>query len=288
MYFVSRKIDVTFIGPETVKLTNHRTTARIRTSGDPAIGTCELQIWGMSQSYMNQLTTFAKAFMTPNYNYQVRIEAGDEVNGMNVVFFGTIQQAWADYDAMPNVPFHVLAFSAPPVTSDPSGQNWNSYEGPTDVPQMLSNLAGKMGMQFENAGVNVKLTNPYHFGSWLRQAQTIRQAADINMVFENGVMAIWPLGKTRGDASGVISKDTGMRTSPKFSDYGVVVTCEFRKPYKYGTAVTIKSQVTQANGQWEIKQLDYDLASLVPRGNWFTTIYGIKLGTSVPFVPSIA
>ena len=285
MVFVQRAINVTFIGQDNVKLTGHRVTARIVSVGDPNIGSAQLQIWGMTLDRMNKLSTYGRAWMTPNYNYQIVVDAGDDVNGMNTVFTGTIQQAWADYNSMPDVPFHVLAFAAPTVQTDPNGQNWNSYSGPTDVGQMLGTLAGKMGMQFENTGVNLKLVNPYHFGSPYRQAQLIREAADVNMVTENGILAIWPRDKSRQGAGPVISESTGMVADPSFTDYGVIVKQEFSTPVKYGVDMTIQSQVTPANGTWSIKQVDYDLAANMPNGHWFVTLWGSKPDQIVPFVP---
>lgn len=283
MLFEHRKINVTFVGNETIKLTDHRVTARIASIGDPNIGSAQLQIFGMTLEKMNKLSTYGRAFMTPNYNYQIIIEAGDRVNGMNRVFFGFIQQAWGDYQDMPNVPFHVLAYAGPSVQVDQGGQNWNSYEGPTDVAQMMENLAGKMGFQFENGGVNLKLMSPYHYGSPLRQAQLIREAADINMVLENGVLAIWPRNKPRSGEGPYISKETGMVAEPSFTDYGVMVRTEFTKPVKYGTNMTIKSIIEPANGPWSIKQVDYDLAAEMPNGPWFVTLQGSKPDQLVPF-----
>lgn len=285
MYFVKRKIVVVFTGPSSVTLTDHRVTARITSVGDPNIGSAQLQIFGMTLDKMNQLSTFGRAFMTPNYNYQVTIIAGDEVNGMNKVFQGTIQQAWGDYQDMPNVPFHVLAFAAPTVQTDVGGQNYNSYEGPTDVTKMFSNLAGKMGFQFEDGGLKAKLNSPYHFGSPFRQAQLIKEAADCNLVYENGVMAVWPRDKARSGDNLQISKETGMVTEPSFTDYGVLVRAEFTKPVKYGTNMEIKSIITPANGLWSIKQIDYDLAAEFPNGPWFVTPWGAKPDQVVPYVP---
>ena len=276
MLFVRRSIDVTFIGKETVKLTDHRVTVRIATNGDPNIGSAQLQIYGLTTDRINQLATFAQAFMTPDYNYKIQVDAGDEVNGMNMVFFGNITQAWADFQGMPDIPFHVLAYATPTVQASPSGQNWNSYSGPTDVAKMLQPLAGMMGLSLENSGVNVKLTNPYHFGSPFRQAQLIREAADINMVFENKIMAIWPRNKPRDGQGPLISEQTGMVADPSFTDYGVIVRQEFSTPVKYGVNMTIKSQIEKANGPWSIKQIDYNLAANMPNGPWFVTLSGSK------------
>lgn len=288
MTFVRRYINITFVGPQTVKVTNHRTTARIRISGDPAYGIAEVGIYGMSMDVMNQLATFGQP-IHPQYNYQLLIEAGDEVNGMSQVFKGQIQQAWADFQSMPDVPFHVMAYSSgvPGVMRNTTsgGNDFNSYSGSTDCATMLQTLAGQMGCTFENGGVNVKLDSPYHFGSPMRQAQLIREAADLMMVVENGVLAAWPQNQARPGQGPTISKTTGMIAEPSFTEYGVLVKVEFTTYVKYGINMTIQSIITPANGQWSIVQMDYDLASLVPNGHWFATLYGTRPNVNIPYVP---
>lgn len=235
---------------------------------------------------MNQLSTFGQP-IHPQYNYKLIVEAGDEINGMSQVFSGTIQQAWADYQAMPDVPFHVLAYASgvQAVMRDEGGKDWNSYGGPTDVGQMMQTLAGKMGLQFENGGVNVKLNSPYHFGSPMRQAQLIREAADIMMVVENDTLAIWPQNQARPGDGPLVSKDTGMVAYPSFTEYGVLVKVEFRRGIKYGVNMTVQSDITPANGEWAIRQIDYDLQSLTPKGHWFVDLYGARPNVNVPYVP---
>jgi len=276
VYFVRRYINVTFSGSgkPTVKLTNHRVSARINVGGAPGMGEAQVSIYGMKLELMNQLATFGAA-IHPTYDFKIVVDAGDEINGMNTVFEGSISQAWGEFQSAPEVPFHVLAQAQLTGAVQRTGQDYNSYDGPTDVGQMMSKLAQTMGLKFENGGVNVKLESPYHYGSPLVQANLIREAANISMVVENGVLAIWPIDKPRpGAAADVnyISPQTGMVSYPTFTDYGVMVKTEFRKPIKYGTEVTIQSDLKPACGKWSVRLQDYDLQSLVPNGHWFLSL----------------
>lgn len=275
VYFTRRYINATFIGPRTVKLTKHRISARINVGGAPGIGKAQVSIYGMSLSEMNDLSTFGKA-IHPQYDYRLIIDAGDEINGMNTVFEGAITQAWGDFQSAPEVPFQVVSQAGISQAVQRTGdQDFSSYEGSTDVGTMMESLAKTMGLKCENGGVNCKLESPYHYGSPWIQAKQIAEAANISMVIENGVLAIWPIDKPRpGAAADVnyISPQTGMVSYPTFTDYGVMVKTEFRKPIKYGTEITVQSDLQRACGKWSVRLQDYDLQSLVPNGHWFLSL----------------
>lgn len=276
VYFVRRYINVTFVGPKTIKLTNHRTSARITVGGGAGLGAAQVAIYGMKLDLMNYLATFARV-IHPQYNWRIFIEAGDEINGMNQVFEGAITQAWGDFQSQPEVPFQVVSQAGISQAVMRTGtQDYSSYEGPTDVPTMLAKLAKTMGLRFENGGVNAKLPTSYYYGSPLVQAKQIVNDANISMVIENGTLAIWPIDKPRpGAAAGdvnYISPQTGMVSYPTFTAYGLMVKTEFRKPIKYGTEVTIQSDLKPACGKWSVRLQDYDLQSLTPNGHWFLSL----------------
>lgn len=291
MIYTRRYIDVTFDGTGstpslgTMKLTKHRVTASISIVGQPGMGSAQVSIYGMTLDKMNQLATFGQPIQ-PQRKITMIVEAGDDVNGMSRVFEGGVQQAWADFQAMPDVPFHVFAYSdgiPAQQRSEGGSQDYNGYSGATDVPKMVEKIAGICGLQFENGGVDCKLMNPYHFGSPLRQLHAIREAADIMSVIELGTLAIWPINQARPGGNLVISKDTGMVSEPSFTEYGVLVKTEFTRYAKYGTEFKIQSIITPANGPWSIAKADYDLQSLVPKGHWFVTLFGTKPNQMTPY-----
>jgi hypothetical protein len=293
MTYARRFIDVTFSGGSAGTITFNargkyalRTSARILHAGGFNYGTLELMIRGLSLQHISQLSTYGRRFL-PDPSYMVQVDAGDDINGMSTVFIGSVRQAWGDMRSMPDCPFHVLAT----MNIGASGGQGNasskpikpsSYAGPTDVAMMIQRIASQVGLSFENNNVNVKLADPYHWGSPWKQMKEIMDAAGIEGAIDNGVMKIWP--KSGNSSSGgdlFISPQTGMRDYPSFTEYGVQVRYEFHKAIPYGSLMTIQSDIKPANGTWKIIRIDYDLQSNTPKGNWFAVLDGTQLGAPV-------
>jgi len=282
MSYARRFIDVTFVGPATVKFNARgkfalRTSARIMKAGGYNLGALSLELRGLSLQHINQLSTYGTRFH-PNYNYTVIVDAGDDINGMSTVFIGGIQQAWADMKAMPDCPFHVIAVSggsAAVMRAPPS-----SYQGPTDATTILKDLAGKAGLSFEDNGVSKKIADPYFWGSPWKQMKEVIDAADIEGVIDNQTLAVWPKQGSR-PGNLFISPQTGMRDYPSFTEYGVQVRTEFRRAIDYGSTMTIQSDIKPACGDWRIIRIDYDLQSNTPHGSWYAILDGAKMGSPV-------
>lgn len=288
--YARRFIDVTFTGAGgTVKFNGRgkyalRTSAKIMHAGGFNYGALNLEIRGLSLAHICQLSTYGTRFH-PNYNYMVKVEAGDDKNGMSTVFVGGIQQAWGDMKAMPDCPFHVLAIMSvgPDGTGNASTKpiDPSSYQGSTDVVQMLQKIAKDAGLGFENNGVQAKLADPYHWGSPWKQAKEIIDAAGIRGVIDNGVLAIWPKDGARSGEALNVSPQTGMRDYPSFTEYGVQVRTEFRRAIKYGSNMNITSDIKPACGTWRIIRIDYDLQANTPGGSWFAILDGARVGAPV-------
>jgi hypothetical protein len=142
---------------------------------------------------------------------------------------------------------------------------------------MLSNLAKLAGLNFENNGVNVKLSNPYFAGSARTQILQICEAANIGHIIDNNTLAIWPAGQPRGGATAMISKDTILVGYPGFNSQGVVVKCLWDPSIVPMGKIQVQSDITPANGPWTIYAMDYDMASMMPGGPWFVTLSASKM-----------
>jgi hypothetical protein len=278
MTFTRRFIDVTLSGAQYGTITFNsrgkyalRTHARILRAGGYNLSECQLEIRGLSLQHILQLSTYGK-LIHPNSTSTVKVDAGDDINGMSTVFTGNVQQAWADMKAMPDCPFHILATAggdAAVMKTDPT-----SFSGPTDAATMLQQLAGKANLGFRNFGLNAKIADPYHWGSPWKQMKEIIDAANGDGIIEHDMLHVWPQG---GNADGnlVISPGTGLRDYPSFTQYGVQVRYEFHKEIQYRSTMTIEgSQIGPANGQWTIIRIDYDLQSNTPHGQWFAILDG--------------
>lgn len=283
MSFVERRITLSFAGPQTLTFENLRVHARVRMGGSPGMGAAEVAIYGMSLSHINQLSTFGRAIHI-YYDYQLTIMAGDEVNGMSTIFTGAVTQAWGDFQSAPDVPFHVVAMSGIIPQVQAKSQAWNSYAGTADVATMMKKLAGEMGYGFQNNGVTAKLENPYHFGSPRVQAKQIAEAARIGWTIENNILVIWPASGNTGDSGLVVSPQTVLVSYPTFTEYGVLVKTRFKRPVKYGTKITVESDLTPACGSWIVALQDYDLQARTPNGHWFLSLGCTKDGSPIPFI----
>lgn len=288
MTYARRYIDVTFSGPQTVTFNARgkyalRTAARIQFAGGVSLGaTASIELRGLSLDHINQLSTYGTR-IHPNYNYAITVSAGDDVNGMSTVFSGTIQQAWADMKAMPDCPFHVVALGGGNATT--MKQQPSSFEGPTQVPTILKPLAQAAGLSFENAGVQSVINDPYFWGSPLKQMREVIQAAGIDGVIQDKVLAVWPSNGSRQGDSLLVSPQTGLRDYPSFTEYGVQVRTEFRRALTYGGMMTIQSDIKNACGQWRILRIDYDLQANTPGGSWYAILDGTPLGAPGSMLP---
>lgn len=282
-----RRIDVTFqLGPttsasdptvttnptfaeggNTVTLQNHRASATIKQAGAASMAEAQVRIYGMTPSLMNQLSTLGRVRLAQARN-TISVSAGNDEDGMAVVFQGTITTAWADFKSAPEVPFHVLAQSgmAAALTIVPAA----SFTGAADVATLMSGFATQMGFAFENNGVTARLASPYFPGALLRQAQSCAQAAGIDMVIENNVLAIMPRGVARGGQIPLLSPSTGMVGYPSFTGNGIGVQCEYNPNVTFHGLIQVESDLPPANGRWRIINLLHDISAETPGGPWFS------------------
>ncbi len=150
--FVQLAIDVTFTlssgtfsesGTNTLTLSGLRVSADITKTGGAAYNTASIKLRGMTQSTMNELSNFGKLIDTSVRN-SVAVYAGIQGQPLGLAFAGSASQAWADYTAMPDVPFVVTGQAGLTALIQPISPS--SYPGSTDVVVILASLAAKMGM----------------------------------------------------------------------------------------------------------------------------------------------
>jgi hypothetical protein len=267
-----------------VTLSGLRTSAKITKAGGVQLSALDLRIYGMTLSLMNQVTTFRLGAPGISSSLKAVTVAAGDADGGSTVFIGNIQDAYADFTNAPDVAFYVSAFGGlvESATTVPS----SAFRGSVDVAQILKRLADNVGLGFENSGVDVKLNNPYHTGSTRDQARQIAKAAGINMIIDDGVMAIWPFGAARDRPVVEVSPSTGLRGYPAYDPGGVVVQTEFNPNIHHGATINIKnasdenggSVLPAAEGEFVVMRLDHDLESMTPHGQWTTTILAQRKG----------
>ena len=280
MSFTRKKINVTFklqngtfveTSSDTAKVTGLRVSFRMAQAGGITRDTIGLQIFGLTQSIMNQLATYG---MPPNeqFNNHVTVEAGDDVSGMSLVFSGSIFQADADYSGAPDVAFNVVAFALQfeaVASVAPS-----SYAGKASVATIMGNLAAQLNIKLENSGVTSSLTNPYFSGSLWDQVTACAKAANINAFYDsqNAVLAIWPVNQSRQGNLFVVSPQTGLVGYPTFTVNGIRFRTEWSPGIVYGTRFLMKSSIQKACGEFVPVTIDTALDSENPGGAWFMDV----------------
>lgn len=274
-------------GSDTVTISGARMSVRIQNSGAPSNAGAQIAVYGLKQSLMDQLSTLGMQLNVVPKN-TLTVTAGDEERGLTAVFSGTIVNAYADYNAMPDVPFRFICQSGLAQATAPATAT--SYNGSTDVATIMSGLARQMNLGFENNGVNANLSNPYLSGSLLTQMRTVAEHANINAEIVNGnVLAIWPkFGyRTSNTQMPLIAAppEGTMIGYPSFTQQGIMVRDLFNPQVAFGGRVKVKSQVQKANGIWAVHKLDLALDSQVPRGEWLAMIYGYSPDAPNPVIP---
>lgn len=290
MSFVKRSIEVTFTraegtfsesGGSSITLRGLRMSTKIVKAGGPTMSTANLQIYGMTLSLMNQLSTLGMQIqLVPRDT--VTISAGDNKSGMAIVFVGNVTNAYSDFANAPDALFVVQAHVLSAAAAAPASPT--SFRGSVDVATILSSLATQMGLSFENNGVSVQLSNPYFPGTFREQALAAVTAADISW---NGgddtKLAIWPKNGSRGGAVPLVSTATGMRGYPAYTALGILVSSLFNPNISFGSKIEVVSDLKPACGIWSVFSLEHDLDTNMPRGSWFSTIgaYNPKFPTPV-------
>lgn len=265
-----------------------RITSQIVQSGGDSMGQLECAIYGMTLSEMNQLATVGtqSAFVETN---SVTLEAGDDETGMTIVFQGTISAAFFDGQAMPDVCFRIMAHAGliPKVQS----QRPISVDGSADAKTLLQTATQQMGLTLQTAAIDgIKLMNPYFGGSGLDQIKQICRAAGLvwSLGINKTISVTKPNQPLPSSGEYLIAPETGMVGYPAFNQGQVIVKQLWRPGLQYQGSVTIKSQITPANGTWTVTRIDYELDANVPGGRWFQTIYcnsGVAATASTPSPP---
>jgi hypothetical protein len=280
--FTNKKINVSFSigagqtgeklgGSSVTALTGHRISCKIVKAGSDNHATATVQIYGMRLEVMVAMARAGPQPQTMQNNF-VTIEAGDDTNGMNVVFTGNITYAWPDLTNAPQAMFRLEAMESALDEAKPAEPT--SFKGPVPFEQCANAICQKIGRTFESNGVDKILNNPYFYGSGFMQFRQLAAMARVGWTSEdNQTIAAWPIDGSRQGGDYEISKANGMVTDPIGTQTGIIVKTLYKRPLKFGTNINVQSILGDAaNGKWAIQRLEYSLESQMPHGEWFVTI----------------
>lgn len=289
MSFVRRKIALKFelggaaefanpygIAPSssnTITITGSRAVVNITEGGGPGMGQAEVRVFGLTPSEMQRLSSLNQATQYVRNN-KITILAGDDVNGMAVIFTGGINLSRMDMQAVPASSLYVMAWAGFLQAVQPASPS--SYPATAKVGVIMQNLATAAGLNFENWGVDQTLATPYLPGALWEQIDRCAKACipPISYTLDRETLAIWPQGGNRGGEIPLISPDTGLVGYPGYATAagggGIAVTCVFNPALRFGGQVQVQSELQLANGTWKVFNLSHQLESEVPGGKWFS------------------
>jgi hypothetical protein len=279
MSFTKKRIDVTITlgtgefgdtGSNTVTLTGLRVQSLITVPGGDAMAAAQVRVYGVPLSMVNQLTTIGPINTAIRAKNSMLLAAGDDENGMQVVYSGTIGDAWGEYQGAPETPLNIIGYAGLIEAIKPVGAL--SFVGATDVASIMQQLAQTMGLAFENNGVQVQLSNPYLPGTALMQVRSCARAAGISYLIDRGTLAIWPKGGSRSGDVPLIAPETGLVSYPRFTSNGLELSTEFNPSIKVGGTVQVQSSLPVACGMWTVFRLTHALESETPGGAWFSDL----------------
>lgn len=293
MTLAVRKINLSFSlgegsfgqsGADTLEITGLRTSCTITKAGGASMSTLDLRVWGMPLDTMQKLTVLNKLAYEQERSNSVTVTAGDDERGMGVVFTGTIKEAWADASNPPDVAFIVSAFTGGLDAVKPVQAT--SYNGPVAVDVVMASIAAQMTppRTLENSGVQTMLDSPYLPGTLRDQALAVARAARCNMLIDEQVLAIWPLGSTRDGLTLDLSPASGLVGYPQFTQNGIALTTLFTPSLTFGQRIDVTCPLAAANGSWTVAAVQHNLDAELPGGQWFTRIECGLLGHPAPII----
>ena len=269
-----------------LQVTGLRMSVQIQAAGAAMSTQVSMRVYGMAQKDMNALAVVSILNGTPGFiNNTVLIEASSDGGiSWSAVFAGAIVQAGPDYNDPPEVFLSVQAQTGFYEAIAPALPT--SFPGATDVAQMVSVVAAKMGVPFVNNGVNQIMPGGGYFsGALLNQLQRICQAAHIVYVQDGpqSTITISPWGSARAVPAFTLSPSNGLVGYPKIRGDGFIEARSLYNPaFLLLGAITIQgsdavvgSNVpttynSKADGNWIIGTLTHNLESQKPGGAWFS------------------
>lgn len=283
MGFSEKRINVQFSlangqfegGGNSASVTGLRVQCQIEATAGPSQSTAEIAIYGMELSVMNQLATVGAQF-NARYKNGIDIFAGDD-SGTSLVFTGVIFTGLIDAQQMPETCFRIVAAPGPFEQVKPMTPI--SIQGSADAAGLMSQLAGQMGLSFQNNGVSVKLANPYYAGSAWQSALEIAEHGGFDIAVERGAMIISSRGDPLSKKPFPITAGVNLVSYPSFIQNKIALSAEFDSAVGLLNPIEVQSSLKGASGTWQVVKNSYDLESLTPGGNWFMHIEAVPSGT---------
>ncbi len=260
--FNLKKIEISIIlnDSDIYTFNNYPSSVKIEKVGIPDKNKAFVTIYGLDIATMDKLTTLAYKALENQKNVII-IKAGDEYNSEKI-FSGEISMAYADFNAAPNVAFHIRAMTAflPSLTSIPA----TNKEGINSISSIILELSKELGYTFTNEGVEGTINNPYLIGSAFEQLTQLSNIYAFELVIDDDEVIIIPKNKIRKNNKILLNRENGMINYPSFTNDGISVRSVFNSKITYSALVEIDSIVPKSSGLWKITKLTHQLSTNLP------------------------
>ena len=268
-------------------LDDHRVSATIQAYGGETQGTAQVKIFGMTLSEMNKLTAMGPVMYQLRGANSIQIFAGDDLNSLSTIYFGTIMEAIADFNSAPDVAMNITAQSAAIAAMMPA-QDYH-YDGIISAAKVLEYLAGKLKWEFQNldigagnmggtGGLDVLCVDPTYTGSYLEQIKQCVEEHKNEMDYAQEYKSTTSILKIKHRWSvypspeQIVSPYTNMIGYPVFCQSNMLLKFIFMPTVNIGGKITVKdSIVVPANRDWNVHSVTHELESMTPGGKWETT-----------------
>ena len=256
---------------ETVLLEGFKVNVAVKQGLNGYDGELDCNIEGLSREKMYRLT--AIGFIKPeNTLNQITVWAGD-TESMQVVYKGTIYQAYIDASYQPDITFRINARSAGMESFN--AVQATSHKGTVKVADVFKGLAAEStGLAFENVNVDKQIEDPYLAGSTLDKIRRLARYTGVSFSIDKRVLSIWDSSKPPPQDKIIVvsatSPDATLISYPATSGKSLELQLLFTNKLGYSQTIDVQSELDIVNGHWGIRQIFHNLQSKEAGGVWFT------------------
>lgn len=260
----------TFSQGYNTKIVNNSTINALvnKTLNNNFTNSAQITVYGMNKSDIAALSTLGYAPLKYEAN-KIELYAQYSTDKPSLCFTGFIVKAWADF-ADPSRPMHFECQSTYQYAID--NANAINVKGSSNITDIFSNLASKLGLSLQNNGVNGIINNLILTGSPIDQLKQLSKQTDANCIIDNGKLKIAPKLNSLTSQILKINKNSGLLSYPTIDVWGVKFRMRYNPVLELGQFISLETTVPipKSTGKWFV----YDMQSSLNNRheNWYTDV----------------